>query len=91
MRCVGAGCSAAVVHRYAGQRKAEEAVSARIIKNFTPDEVAIALTEFLLYRNGHLPLNGKRFATETRLEIKRDWCGKHVKAFRVEVLVEDKA
>ena len=65
-------------------------MSARIIKNFTPDEVAGALTEFLLYKNGHLPLNGRRFATETRLEIKRDWCGKRVKAFRVEVLVEDK-
>lgn len=65
-------------------------MSARIIKNFTPEEVAHALTEVLLYRNGILPLVGNRFATETRLEIKRDWCGKHVKAFRVEVLVEDK-
>ena len=51
-------------------------MSAHIIKNFTPDEVAGALTEFLLYRNGHLPLNGRRFATETlpgrtRLEEKQ--------------------
>ena len=65
-------------------------MSALIIKNFTPDEIAAALTEFLLYKSGHLPLNGKRLATETRLEVKRDWCGKRVKAFRVEVLVEEK-